>query len=63
MASMEPRKNPGNVFPSNLTEIARNIASLKMAIMGPKITALGDMVFIMAQINPARQNKPFSFQM
>ncbi len=31
--------------------------------MGPKITALGDIVFIRAQISPARQISPLSVQM
>ena len=33
-----------------------------MAIIGPKITALGEMVFIKAVISPALHIKPFSFQ-
>lgn len=32
---------------------------LNMATMGPMITALGDMVFIRAQIRPALQKTPF----
>ena len=32
-----------------------------MAIIGPKITALGDTAFMMAQIKPARHIKPLSF--
>jgi len=35
---------------------------MKMAIMGPMITALGEMVFINAQIIPARRNNPLTGQ-
>jgi hypothetical protein len=37
-------------------------ASVKIPIIGPKINALGEIDFISAQIRPARQISPFSFQ-
>ena len=60
MAKTAPKIKPGMVLPNNSTDNSSNSASLKMATIGPKITALGDMVFNKAQIIPARQNKPLS---
>ena len=55
MAITDPSKNPKNVLPNNLTESSSSIDSARIAIIGPNITALGEMVFIMVQIKPARQ--------
>jgi hypothetical protein len=38
------------------------MASVRLPIIGPKIIALGEIDFISAQMIPARQMSPFSFQ-
>jgi len=48
-------------FPNNLTENSRSNASQNIAIIGPKIIALGEIDFISAQTTPERQISPFSF--
>ena len=53
IASIDPIMNPMTVLPNSLTEASSNNDSAIMAIMGPKMMALGDIVFISAQINPA----------
>lgn len=62
MARMAPITKPAIDLPNSVTESSSSSAWLKMAIIGPKMTALGDMVFIKAQINPARQKSPLPVQ-
>ena len=60
MANDEPSKKPKKFLPNNRTDKSSNKASMNMAIIGPKMTALGDIVFSKAQISPERQNNPRS---
>ena len=62
IARTAPKAKPKNVRPNSLTDSSSSKDSESMAIMGPKMTALGEMVFMMAQIRPARQKSPFSLQ-
>jgi hypothetical protein len=52
--------NPGMVLPKILTDVSSNTDSAMMAIIGPNIIALGDIVFMTAHTSPARQKSPFS---
>ncbi|MCK7521378.1 MAG: hypothetical protein MZV64_28690 [Ignavibacteriales bacterium] len=59
---MAPITKPAMFLPKILTENSRRSDSATIAIIGPKIMALGDIVFIIAQIRPARQKMPRSRQ-
>ncbi len=63
IANADPSKKPAILRPMILTDISNNNDSIKIAIIGPKITALGDIVFISAQINPDLQNNPLSLHL
>jgi hypothetical protein len=60
---MAPVRYPTAFLPKTLVNSSSITDWLKIATIGPKMTALGDMVFIKAHISPARQNKPRSFHL